>query len=86
MPNISDDICDPPRPDCIPRKRFHPNELPPQADKMFRIMGNMKAEIIEMTNALEDALAGQSPGYLDNRSFPPGKTPFPVWTPVGGKK
>lgn len=82
---LSDDICEPPRPDCIPGKRFHPNELPPQADKMYRIMANMKNELNEMTNALGDALAGNRPGYLEDRQYAAAKSPFPVWTP-GRKK
>lgn len=81
---FSADLCNPPRPDCIPKRRFHPNELPPQADKMYRILANMENEIKEMTNALGDAMAGNRPGYLDEKPY--AKTPFPVWTPAGRKK
>lgn len=86
-----DDICDPPTPECLQRKRlhFHPNELPPQANIMFHSMDVINLEVNRMRSALKDALAGASPGYLqpaDNqRSYPAGKSPFPVWTPVGRK-
>ncbi|XP_055299136.1 uncharacterized protein LOC129566866 [Sitodiplosis mosellana] len=80
--NVANDFCNPPRPDCIPKRRIHPNELPPQADKMYRLLANMELEIKDITNALGDALAGGRPGFLEDRSA---KSPFPVWTP-GGKK
>ena len=82
--NFTADFCNPPRPDCIPKARFHPNELPPQADKMYRLLANMEIEIKEITNALGDALAGNRPGFLQEKTY--AKTPFPVWTPTGRKK
>lgn len=85
-----DNYCNPPTPDCqIPLKKSfgenHPNDLPPQADKMFRIMANMRSELDQLNSALEDSMAGTRIGYLDaspNRPFPPVKNPFPVWTPT----
>lgn len=77
-------LCNPPTPGCIPKKDFignHPNELPPQADKMYRLIANMKNELDQMNNALEDALAGARPGYLDDQTYSSAKIPFPVWTP-----
>ncbi|XP_031624019.1 uncharacterized protein LOC116341221 [Contarinia nasturtii] len=81
----NNNICNPPSPDCEQKKplvRNHPNELPPQVDKMYRLIANMKGELDQMNNALEDAMAGGRTGYLDDRPYSSVKTPFPVWTPV----
>lgn len=44
----------------------------------------MDIEIKQLNDALGDALAGNRPGFLQEKAY--AKTPFPVWTPAGRKK
>lgn len=80
---FTDDPCDPSRTDCPPTRRIRPNQLPPQADRMFRTIANIINQAKQMEADIEDLLAGNTIGFLANSD---NKIPFPVWTPTNGKK